>query len=134
MDTVAIWRMQDPERAKAWHEEWRWNHQAAPRDERGPNLKRARTDGYADMNAWQEWVWDDECESGRGGFRQPSRKEYRQAGNARKGNRPRGGGAKAEWFSEYQRLQRQDPSRTRNDIIAEIGPVPASQTVLKMGK
>ena len=128
-------------------------------DEHGPDMKRARTmlaeptDGYAyrlgdediaDMNAWQEdyasgreinrWVWDDECESGRGGWRQPSRQEYRQAGNARKSNRARGGGAKAEWFKQYTKLQWQNPRMTKNDIIAEIGPCLANQTVLKSGK
>ena len=91
------------------------------------------TDGYshvlgdeaiADMNAWQDdydsgmetyrWVWDG---NRRGGWRQPSRQEYRQSGNQKKAGRARGGGAKAEWFKEYQRLQREDPSRTRNDII-----------------
>ena len=70
---------------------------------------------------------------GRGGWRQPIRQEYRGSGSKRKINRARGGGAKAQWFSEYQKLQIHNPRMAKNDITAIIGPCLANQTVFKLG-
>ena len=79
------------------------------------------------------WVWEEEGDWP-GYWRQPSRGEYRGAGNRHKANRPRGGGAKSEWFKEYAKMTRENPQMTKTEIIAILGPCPANQTTLKLGK
>ena len=88
-----------------------------------------RSGSWDDRDTIRE-IWDRH----RNELRRPSRQEYRESGNQRKANRPRGGGAKSKWFSEYQRLTRENPYMTKTDIISEIGPCPQNQTALKSGK
>ena len=80
-----------------------------------------------------KWVWEEVAEEWPGYWRQPSREEYREQGH-RKARRPRGGGAKSEWFKGYAKMTRENPLMTKNEIIAILGPCPPNQTALKLGK
>ena len=81
-----------------------------------------------------KWVWEEPTDEWPQGYwRQPSREEYREQGHW-KAKRPRGGGAKSEWFKEYAKMQRENPQMTKNEIIAELGPCPPNQTALKLAR
>lgn len=57
----------------------------------------------------------------------PSRAELRDKGHG-KGNRPRGGGAKAKWYTTYHKLI--GMNRSHEDVLRLLGPPPMSNSAM----